>query len=95
MAGPFDTLLACPIILILIFALLFFACLTLYWKVIDTREVIPYLAIVALHHSSVLDLSAHAMLQLVILRGDSNRGLEFLVFIKEDLVAPGVFFLPI
>jgi hypothetical protein len=94
-AGPFDTLLACPIILVLIFALLFFACLTLNWKVINTSEVIPYLAIVALYHCSVLILSAHAMLQLVVFRGDSNRRLEFFVFIKDDLVAPGVFFLPI
>jgi hypothetical protein len=94
-AGPFDTLLACPIILVLIFALLFFACLTLNWKVINTSEVIPYLAIVALYHCSVLILSAHAMLQLIVLRGDSNLGLECLVFIKEDLVAPCVFFLPI
>ena len=93
MAGPFDTLLACPIIFIL--ALIFFPCLTLNWNVINTREVIPYLALVALHHGSVLNLSAHAMLQLIVLRGDPNLRLECLVFIKEDLVAPGVLFLPI
>lgn len=92
-AHPLSTLLACPVIFIL--ALVFFPCLTLNWNVIDTTEVIPYLAIVALYHSSVLNLSAHAMLQLIVLRGDSDFGLEFLVFIKEDLVAPGVFFLAI